>query len=39
VTIPSHANLRVGTLGAILSETAAYLQKEKQDLIGELWGR
>jgi len=38
VTIPSHPSLRVGTLGAILTEIADHLSKEKQTLIKELWG-
>ncbi len=39
VTIPLHAALRVGTLSAILSEVAAYLGRERDDIGEELFGR
>ena len=38
LTIPSHSSLRVGTLSAILSEIAAHLQREKSEIVKELWG-
>ncbi len=37
VTIPNHNNLRLGTLGAILSEVAAYLEIERSQLEKELF--
>ncbi len=37
VTIPNHRNLRLGTLGAILSEVAAYLEIERSQLEKELF--
>ena len=38
VTIPAHASLRVGTLGAILTGVAAHLGKTKDELVRELFG-
>ena len=38
ITIPSHPALRVGTLGAILTEVAQHLKRDKAELIRELWG-
>jgi predicted RNA binding protein YcfA (HicA-like mRNA interferase family) len=38
VTIPNHKPLRIGTLNSILTEVAAYLEMEKEDLIAGLFG-
>ena len=38
VTIPAHSPLRIGTLGAILTEVATHPQRDKQALVRELWG-
>jgi predicted RNA binding protein YcfA (HicA-like mRNA interferase family) len=38
VTVPQHKALRVGTLHAILSDVAAYLQKTVEELKKELFG-
>ncbi len=37
ITIPDHMPLKIGTLNNILKEVAAYLGKNKQDIIEELW--
>ena len=37
VTIPAHRELRLGTLGSILSEVAEYLKKERENLANELF--
>jgi predicted RNA binding protein YcfA (HicA-like mRNA interferase family) len=39
VTIPRHGVLKVGTLAAILADIAAYLEVDRQDLTGQLFGR
>jgi len=39
VSIPAHAALRVGTLNGILSEIAAYLEIDKEQLAEQLFGR
>ena len=39
ITIPRHTALRIGTLGAILSEVASYRDVHKQQLVQELFGR
>ncbi len=39
VTIPRHREMRVGTLASILSDVAAYLDRERDDLVEELFGR
>ena len=39
VTIPDHANLRVGTLGAILADVAGHLGIERAALVSELFAR
>jgi predicted RNA binding protein YcfA (HicA-like mRNA interferase family) len=39
VTVPRHRVLRVGTLASILTEVAAYLERERDDLAEELFGR
>ena len=36
ITIPRHKSLRVGTLGSIVNEIAAYLEIERQELVKEL---
>ncbi|MFZ2937735.1 MAG: type II toxin-antitoxin system HicA family toxin [Candidatus Omnitrophota bacterium] len=38
LTIPAHSSLRVGTLSAILGEAARHQNRDKFDLIRELWG-
>ena len=38
VTVPQHKALRVGTLHAIPSDVAAYLQKPLEELKKELFG-
>ncbi len=39
VTVPAHRELRIGTLGGILSDVASYLEKDRATLAAELWGR
>lgn len=39
ITIPAHKALRVGTLSAILSDIAGYLDLPKEELAQELFGR
>jgi predicted RNA binding protein YcfA (HicA-like mRNA interferase family) len=39
VTIPSHKQLKVGTLSAILSEIAEYLEMSRDELAAKLFGR
>ncbi len=38
LTIPMHKPLRIGTLSSILSDVAAYLERDKQTIIEELFG-
>jgi len=38
VTIPAHKELRVGTLSAVRTEVASYLETERKELIGKLFG-
>ena len=38
ITIPAHKHLKVGTLAAILSEVATYLEMDKADLAEALFG-
>jgi len=35
-TIPQHKPLKVGTLGSIVNEIAAYLEIEREELVKEL---
>jgi predicted RNA binding protein YcfA (HicA-like mRNA interferase family) len=37
VTIPRHESLRVGTLGAILSDVAAHLEMERDELALQIF--
>jgi predicted RNA binding protein YcfA (HicA-like mRNA interferase family) len=37
-TVPSHRQLKVGTLSAILSEIAEYLEMSRDDLVAKLFG-
>ena len=37
ITIPQHKALRIGTINNILADAASYLEKEKSDLIDELF--
>ncbi|HLE80786.1 MAG TPA: type II toxin-antitoxin system HicA family toxin [Dehalococcoidia bacterium] len=39
ITIPLHKDLRVGTLSAILTDVAAYLELDREVLSEELFGR
>ena len=39
VTIPDHANLRVGTLASILADVAGHLNIERTALASELFAR
>jgi predicted RNA binding protein YcfA (HicA-like mRNA interferase family) len=39
ITIPRHKELRVGTLNAILSDVAAYLEMNREELAEDLLGR
>ena len=39
VTIPRHSVLRVGTLAAILTDVAGYLELDRQDLTDQLFRR
>ena len=39
ITIPKHRPLKIGTLNSILSDIARYLEKDKQSIIDELFGR
>lgn len=38
ITIPNHDPIRVGTLGAIISDLSAQLETPKQELIKKLFG-
>ena len=38
VTVPRHQELRVSTLNGIVSEVAAYLERERANVILELFG-
>ncbi|ADJ25512.1 YcfA family protein [Dehalogenimonas lykanthroporepellens BL-DC-9] len=38
ITIPNHKPVRVGTLNSILTDIAAYLSRDKEDLITTLFG-
>jgi predicted RNA binding protein YcfA (HicA-like mRNA interferase family) len=38
VTIPCHSTLRVGTLNGIVSTVAGQLERNKADLLRELFG-
>ena len=39
LTIPTHDALKVGTLGAILADIAAYLETNRASLIADLFSR
>lgn len=39
VTVPRHADLKVGTLHAVLTAVASYLEMDRQALAEELFGR
>ena len=39
ITIPAHTSLRLGTLNAILSEVAAYLEIERSEVERELFSQ
>jgi predicted RNA binding protein YcfA (HicA-like mRNA interferase family) len=39
VTIPKHADLRVGTLSAILTDIADHLNIPRDELIAKLFGK
>jgi predicted RNA binding protein YcfA (HicA-like mRNA interferase family) len=38
VTIPAHRNLKLGTLASIVTEIAAYLTRDRDNLADELFG-
>ena len=38
VTIPAHDPLRIGTLQGILTEVARYLERDRSELIKQLFG-
>jgi len=37
LTVPAHKDLRLGTLGSILSSVADYLKKDRENLAEELF--
>lgn len=37
LTIPDHRPLKVGTLSAVLSDVAKYLEMDKQELVRQLF--
>lgn len=39
ITIPLHSSVRVGTLAKIVTDVAAYLAIDRDELISELFGR
>lgn len=39
ITIPRHKHLRIGTLSAILTELAGYLEVTREKLAEDLFGR
>jgi len=39
ITIPRHKQLKVGTLNAILSDAATYLEMSREELAEQLFGR
>jgi len=39
VTVPRHQQLRLGTLSAILSDVASYLERTRGEVAEELFGR
>ena len=39
ITIPRHKELQVGTLNAILSDVAGYLEMDREELAEEMFGR
>lgn len=39
VTIPDHANLRIGTLAGVLADVAAHLKVERNALVAEVFER
>lgn len=39
ITIPAHSPVKVGTLGKILADVAAYLKMSRSDLEQELFGQ
>jgi len=39
ITIPRHKELKVGTLNAILSDVAGYLEMDREELAEDLLGR
>jgi len=39
ITIPRHKELKVGTLNAILSDVAGYLEIDREELAEDLLGR
>ncbi|MDR3557405.1 MAG: type II toxin-antitoxin system HicA family toxin [Syntrophobacteraceae bacterium] len=37
ITIPQHGSLRIGTLNNIIADVASYLNKEKADIVDEIF--
>ena len=37
ITIPNHSNLRIGTLSNIIQSIANHLEKDKADIVEELF--
>jgi predicted RNA binding protein YcfA (HicA-like mRNA interferase family) len=37
ITIPRHRRLKIGTLSSIIKDVATYLERDKQQLIEELF--
>jgi predicted RNA binding protein YcfA (HicA-like mRNA interferase family) len=38
LTIPNHDPIKIGTLSAIISEVAAHFNKDKADIMNDLFG-
>ncbi len=39
LTIPRHASLKVGTLSAIVADVAAHLERDRDQVLEELFGQ
>ena len=39
VTIPNHSSLKIGTLAAVLTDIAAHLGVEREELLKRLFGK
>lgn len=38
ITVPAHSPLKIGTLQSVLTDVAAYLKRDRSDIIKELFG-